>query len=153
MINEGIKLKGELHILLVNQETGEVIRDETHENLIVTTGFGHITSRLIGAAQAVMSHMAIGSGSTAPAAANTALVTELARVALASATQVTTTLTNDAVQWVATFPAGTGTSATVQEAAVLNNSAGGTMFNRITFTAIPKGASDALTLTWKVTFA
>ena len=51
-----------------------------------------------------MSHMAIGTGSTAAAAGNTALGSEAGRVALTS-----TTVTANAVAYVATFGAGTGT--------------------------------------------
>ena len=151
-IKENIEVKGSVHIYLVDEVTGEVKIDETYDNLIVTTGFGHITSRLIGTAQGVMSHMAIGTTNTAPAVANTTLAAEVGRVALASLTQVTTTLANDSIQAVATFPAGTGTGSIV-EAALLNSAAAGTMMNRVIFGVITKGASDALTITWKVAFA
>jgi hypothetical protein len=151
-IKEQILAKGTVHVLLVDEVTGEVKVDETYENLIVTTGFGHITSRLIGVAQNVASHMAIGTTNTAAAVGQTTLVAEVGRVALSSYTQVTTTLTNDSVQAVATFPAGTGTGSIV-EAALLNAASVGTMLNRVVFGVITKGASDALTITWKIAFA
>jgi hypothetical protein len=82
----------------------------------------------------------------------TALVTESARVALTSTTQVTTTTTNDAIQYVATFNPGTATAA-ITEAAILNAASAGTMLARTVFSVINKGANDTLTITWKITLA
>jgi hypothetical protein len=63
---------------------------------------------------------------------------------------VTTTVANDAIQFQATFPAGTGTGA-LTEAAILNAASAGTMLNRVVFSVINKGALDSLTITWKIT--
>jgi len=98
-----------------------------------------------------MSHMAVGSGSTAAAAGDTSL-TELGRVSLTSTTIVTTSVTNDAVQYVATFAAGTGTGA-ITEAGIFNAGSAGTMLCRTVFAVINKGSLDTLTITWKVTVA
>ena len=92
-----------------------------------------------------MSHMAIGSGSTAAAAGDTALGSQLGRVALTS-----TTVSSAVVTYVASFPAGTGTGA-VTEAAILNASSGGTMLCRTVFSVVNKGAQDSMTVTWTVT--
>lgn len=151
MFKEKILAVGELNLKLVDR-FGNVILDRDEENLVVTTGLGFVTSRLIGTASAVMSHMAVGTGAVAPAAANTTLGTELARVALSSSNQTTNTLTNDSVTYVATFPAGTGTGA-ITEAGILNAASAGTLLNRVTFSVINKAAADALTITWRITFA
>ena len=92
-----------------------------------------------------MSHMAIGTGSTAAAAGDTALGTESARTALTS-----TTVTNNEVVYVDTFGAGTGTGA-ITEAGVFNASSGGTMLCRTVFSVVNKGADDSMTITWTVT--
>jgi hypothetical protein len=133
-------------------ENGVLKEERVEENLIVTAGFGHITNRMVGTSSGVMSHMAVGTGTTAAAAGDTTLQTELARVALDSITRVTTTLTNDSVQHVATFPAGTGTGA-ITEAGILNASSSGTLQNRVVFSVINKGALDSLVITWKIVFA
>jgi hypothetical protein len=91
--------------------------------------------------------MAIGSSSTAAASADSALGTELGRVALTS-----TTVTNSSVQYIGDFPAGTGTGAVV-EAGVLNASSGGTLLCRTVFAVVNKGAADTLKITWTVTVA
>ena len=92
-----------------------------------------------------MTHMAIGTGSTAAAAGNTTLGSEAGRVALTS-----TTVSTNNVAYVATFPAGTGTGA-ITEAGILNASSGGTLLCRTVFNVINKAAADTLGITWTVT--
>ena len=138
MINDGLKLKGKLAISL----NGKIIQEV--DNLVVTAGKGYVASRMKDATATAMSHMAIGSGSTAAAASDTALGNQLGRVALTS-----TTVSNAVVTYVASFPAGTGTGA-VTEAAILNASSGGTMLCRTVFSVVNKGAQDSMTVTWTV---
>tara|TARA_B100001248_G_scaffold120575_2_gene90143 strand:+ start:3643 stop:4068 length:426 start_codon:yes stop_codon:yes gene_type:complete len=139
MINDSLKLKGKLAISL----NGKIIQEV--DNLVVTAGKGYVASRMKDATATAMSHMAIGSGSTAAAASDTALGNQLGRVALTS-----TTVSNAVVTYVASFPAGTGTGA-VTEAAILNASSGGTMLCRTVFSVVNKGAQDSMTVTWTVT--
>ena len=82
---------------------------------------------------------------TAAGASDTALGSQLGRVALTS-----TNVSAAVVTYVATFAAGTGTGA-VTEAAILNASSGGTMLCRTVFSVVNKGASDSMTVTWTVT--
>ena len=138
MINDGLKLKGKLAIAL----NGEVVQEV--DNLVVTAGKGYVASRIKDASATAMSHMAIGSGSTA-AAGNTALGSELGRVSLTS-----TSVSNAIVTYVATFAAGTGTGA-VTEAGLLNASSSGTMLCRTVFSVVNKGSADSMTITWTVT--
>jgi hypothetical protein len=150
MINENLKATGTLKLEL-RDEHGNIKAQEEH-NLVVNAGLAFIASRMKDTSLAAMSHMAIGSGTTAAAAGNTALQTELGRVALTSTTIVTTTVTNDSIQYVATFPAGTGTGA-VTEAGLLNAGTGGTLLARTVFAVINKGALDTLAITWKITIS
>lgn len=139
MINDGLKLKGKLSIALNDEVVQEV------DNLVVTAGKGYVASRMKDATATAMSHMAIGSGTTNPAASDTALETELGRVALTS-----TTVSSAVVTYVATFAAGTGTGA-VTEAGILNASSSGTLLCRTEFSVVNKGSSDSMTITWTVT--
>ena len=150
MLKDNIKTKGTLTLVLTD-ENGNVKQQDEH-NLVVSAGLAYIASRMKDATAAAMSHMSVGSGTVAAAASNTALGSELGRVALTSTTIVTTSVANDAVQYVATFGAGTGTGA-VTEAGVLNAASAGTMLCRTVFPVINKGALDTLTITWKVTVA
>jgi hypothetical protein len=127
---------------------GELKEVREIPNLVVDDGLEHIADQLADTpAQSAMSHMAIGSGTTAAAAGDSALETELGRVALTSKTQSTVTCV-----YVATFPAGTGTGA-VTEAGILNNSSGGVLLCRSVFAVVNKAAADALTITWTLTFS
>jgi hypothetical protein len=147
MINkDSSKVTGSVNVV-VRGEDGKVKQEFTVPNLVVASGLDYIASRMKDASETAMSHMAVGTGTTAASAADTALVTQAARVALTS-----TTVTDNAVAYVATFAAGTGTGA-LAEAAILNASSGGTMLCRTVFSVINKGASDSMTVTWTITIS
>jgi len=137
-------LRGDLHLRFVNQETGEV-REYDERNLVVTTGKAHLADQLASKAQATMSHMAIGTGTTAAAAGDTALQTELDRNALTSLINSGNTVT-----YIGDWAAGDGTGA-VTEAGIFNSGSAGTMLARSVFAVRNKGASDSLTITWTLT--
>ena len=149
MINDKIKATGALSLEL-RDENGNIKEYYEVNNLVVNLGLAYIASRMKDATATAMSHMAVGTSTTAASAAQTTLVAESARVALTSTTIVTTNVANDAVQFTATIPAGTGTGA-LTEAALLNAGTAGTMLARTVFAVINKGALDTLTITWKVT--
>jgi hypothetical protein len=141
MLHENLKLTGKLSIAINNEIVKEV------DNLVVTDGKEFVASRMEGTTDAVMSHMAIGTGSTAAAAGDSALGSESARVALTS-----TTVTNNEVAYVATFPANTPSSAAaITEAGLFNASTSGTMLCRTVFDVVNKGTADSMTITWTVT--
>jgi len=146
MIKDDLTLKGRLDIV-VTAEDGTVKQRESVKNLVVTTGKEFVASRMAGTSSSVMSHMAIGTGTTAAAAGDSTLGSQSARVSLTS-----TTATNNDVVYVATFAAGTPSSAAaITEAGIFNASTGGTMLCRTVFSEINKGTSDSLTITWTVT--
>lgn len=139
MINDGLKMKGRLSIAINDEVVQEV------DNLVVTAGKNYVASRMKDTTDTAMSHMSIGTGSTAAAAGDTTLGTESDRQALTS-----TTVTNNEVVYVATFGAGDGTGA-ITEAGVFNASSAGTMLCRTVFSVVNKGSDDSMTITWTVT--
>lgn len=141
MLFDQLAMKGHLTIAL----NGETVQDVP--NLVVTTGKNFVASRIKDTTDAAMSHMAIGSGTTAAAAGDTALGTELDRQALTS-----TTVTNNTVTYVATFGAGDGTGA-VTEAGLLNASSSGSLLCRTVFSVVNKSSTDSMTITWVVTIS
>ena len=143
MIKDSIKVTGELKLTLTRPD-GNVKHEVIIPNLVVTTGKSYIASRMKDASATAMSHMAVGTGNTAAAAGNTALGSEAGRVALTS-----TTVTNNDVAYVATFPAGTGTGA-LTEAGIFNASSSGTLLCRTVFSVINKASADTLGITWTV---
>lgn len=142
MINDGFNLKGKVEVRL----NDEVVREI--DNLVVTAGKGFVAASMLKTTSnspAAMTHMAIGSNTTNPAAGDTALGTELGRVALTSSA-----VSGAVVTYIATFAAGTGTGAVV-EAGILNASSGGTLLCHTEFDVVNKGSADAITITWTVT--
>jgi hypothetical protein len=153
MITDTFKATGELQIVL-RDEHGNIKEDRTVPNLVVTVGKNLIASRLTGVAANVMSHMAVGTSATAPAAGDLILGAEIggSRVALnvAGGTAVLSDIT-----YIGTFGAGVGTGAIV-EAGIFNAASGSggfvnTMLCHTTFLVVNKAAADSLTITWKVT--
>lgn len=145
-MNAAFDLVGELAIELHGPD-GVLKQRLVTPNLVVTAGKVVVAERLGNSAptKAAMTHMGIGTTNTAPAAGDTALAAQAARVALTSATPSTNT-----VIYSATFGAGVGTGAIV-EAGLFNASTSGDMLCRSVFSTINKGASDSLTITWTVT--
>ena len=150
IFKEDAKIKGVLNIKRIS-ETGEILDEKTIDNTIVTTGKYHIADQLSDRGESVMSHMAVGTGTTAPAIGDTALQSELARKVFDSKTQGTSTNAN-VVTYITTFAPGEGTG-TLTEAGILNAASVGVLLCRTTFSAMTKGASDTIQLTWTVTYS
>jgi hypothetical protein len=147
-IDDGLSITGHVLVELFG-ENGELKETREVDNLVVTAGKNHIADALSSApGQAAMGWMAVGTGSTAPAAGDTALGTEIDRNALTSRTDATNVVT-----YVGDWAAGDATNAAIAEAGIFNAASAGTMLARATFTAINKGASDTLKITWTVTIS
>ncbi len=139
-----IEMKGNLTVTVFDEQ-GNVKDQRAIKNLVVSAGKTFIASRMVGTSQAIMSHMAIGTGTTTPAVAQTTLTTEAGRVTLASSS-----FSSNAVTYTATFPAGTGTGA-ITEAGIFNAASAGTLLCRTTFPVVNKAAGDSIAVTWVVT--
>ena len=144
MIIDKMKAKGRLNIVLKDQD-GNVKDTRQVDNLVVDTGLDYIASRMKDATATAMSHMALGSGTTAAAAGDTDLESILgSREALDS-----TTVTDNTITYVSSFEAGDGTGA-VTEAGIFNASSGGTMLCRTVFSVVNKSQNDTLSITWSI---
>lgn len=99
--------------------------------------------------QGIITHIAIGTGTGGGASSNS-LVTESDRNAVTSIDQGTGAADNDIVI-VGDWAAGDGTGA-ITEAGLFNAASGPGMFAYASFSAINKGASDTLQITWTLTF-
>ena len=149
-ILEDLKLKGELTLRHIRD--GKVI-EQVIKNLVVSAGKAGVASRINGVgAEAVFTYLAIGTGTTAPAAGDTALQAEIttgggARAA-ATASRITTTVTNDTAQLV--YQWAFTASFAVTEAGIFNAASAGTLLARQTFSAINVVSGDRLEITWKV---
>lgn len=121
-------------------------------NLVVNAGMAGVASRINGAGgEAAFTFIAIGTGTVAPAAGDTTLGTEIttgggARAA-ATASRVTTDVTNDTAQLVLTY--NFTASFAVTESGAFNAASVGVMLARQTFSAINVANGDSLQVTWK----
>jgi hypothetical protein len=129
-----------------------IIEVRHKENGISDAGFDFIShaigNRAAAGATAAMSHIAVGTGATAFAAAQTTLVTELNRQAATFAHTIGTKV----FSFSASYAAGTATGA-ITEAGVFNAASAGTMLDRVTFAVINKGSDDSLTQTFTFTMS
>ena len=142
MVIDDLKLTGALKISLNDEIVHQC------DNLVVTAGKNWVAGRFKdGSIPAEMSHMAIGSADTAPAAGNTALATELNRIAL---TTDGGTVSTNTVQYDASWTSAAAAYA-IKEAGIFNASTGGTMLARTTFAVINKGTDDTVSISWTIT--
>lgn len=125
----------------------------TIANLITNAGLAGAASRLNGAgSENAFTYIAIGTGSTAASASDTDLDTEITtgggQRASASASRVTTAVTNDTARLTNTF--NFSSTFAVVESGVLNASSNGTLLARQVFSAINVANGDSLAVTWDI---
>ena len=144
MIIDNLEITGALQISLNNEVVHQC------DNLVVTAGKEWVAGRFKdGSIPDEMSHMALGSGSAAAAAGNTALGTELASSRIVLTTDGGT-VSNATVQYDATWTSSHGVYA-IEEAGIFNAASGGTMLARTVFAIINKGTDDTVTISWTIT--
>lgn len=147
---ETLRSRGRLSIVITDQY-GQTKEKREVDNLVVNAGLAYIISRMVGVAKAVMSHMAVGSGTSTAAAGNTDLGNLLgSRKALTSTT--ISGANNESVIYVGTFNPGEGTGA-VTEAGVFNAASSGDMLCRTVFAVVNKAATDTMVITWTITLS
>lgn len=147
MLNDSLKLKGRVGIVLKDKD-GNVKETRDIDNLVVDAGLDYIASRMKDATATAMTHMALGSGSTAAAAADT----DLGSILGSRETLDSTTVTDNTVVYVSSFEAGDATGA-VTEAGIFNASSSGTMLCRTVFSVVNKAADDTMSVTWTITIS
>lgn len=142
---KGIKMLGKVTIIKNGEKVKEI------KNLIVNTGLASMSALLLAdISETAYDYIAIGTGTTAAAAGDTALGTEQMREA-GTGTQVTTTVTNDTAHLESTFNI-TSTLA-ITEAGMFNAASSGTMLNRQVFSAVNVVDGDTLVVKWDVGFS
>jgi hypothetical protein len=124
------------------------------KNIITNAGLAAII-RLVfsGLTETKFGYLAIGTGTTAEAATDTALQAEIKRKT-ATITQTTTTVTGDTALCEATFSSADGLSGShnVSETGIFNASTGGILLARKVFSAVPLNwdAGDSITIRYYV---
>ena len=145
-LKHGINVVGDVDLRIWGPDGALKVCDQ-FPNLVVTVGLQHVADQMSDQGNAAMTHMSVGTGTTAAAASDTALVTELDRNALDSTTQ-----SGAGVIYICTWAAGDGTGA-LTEAGIFNQASAGVMLCRSVFSVKNKGAGDSMVLTWTITFS
>ena len=118
--------------------------------LLVNTGKAIVTNRIIGSGTEP-NYVAWGTGAGTTAATDTTLFTEVTPRVLGTASQQTTSTTNDTFQVVATQTA--GTTETITNAGLFDASTSGNLFVKGDFTGIALNTGDSIQFTFKVQFS
>lgn len=142
-MEETFSIKGNLDIKVFDQKGA--LKDEIQiHNTVKNAGlYGLLDQALDSPTLSKVTHMAVGTGSPA----STALGTEIDRNAFTSKSR-----TNAVLTMIANWAAGDGTGA-ITEAGLFDADADGNMWCSSSFTAINKGASDTLQITWTLTIS
>lgn len=143
--NEVLRFRTNVRLELRGPD-GEVKDTRELHNVICTTGKQQVLKASSAETLSQFAYCAIGTGTTAAAATDTALQTEVAR-----STIITPTNPNaNTLQFVATFAAGVGTGA-ITESGLLDAASVGNLLAHQVFGAVNKAAGDSLTVTWQIT--
>jgi len=124
---------------------GAIVKRIRRRNLVVNTGRDLIAGLLKGSSVLYLTHLGIGTSSTAVAATQTALTAEVYRAAYTQ-----TTLGTGQLKLKYFLASTTANGNTLREAGLFTNPAGGTMFARATHSAIAKTSSISITYEWTI---
>ena len=119
--------------------------------LLVNTGKAIVTNYLNGGAATQPKYVAWGTGAGTTGATDTTLFTEVTPRVSGTTSQVTTSTTNDTFQVVGTQTA--GTSETITNAGLFDQSTSGNLFVKGDFSGIPLNNGDSIQFTFKVQFS
>ena len=141
------KAKANLRIEVRDRE-GKLLREELLHNLVVTAGRNLIRDFLFGDVVDPLSHMAVGTGSSAPVITNATLDAEVFRGAFTTSNKTTSKITYSLF-----LNTGDANSYNLTEAGIFNHSVSGTMYARAVFSPITKTSSVTVTFTWELTWS
>ena len=150
-IADQIKIKGHLKFTIRDKKTGKIKRVAEYDNLITTVGRQLLADNLTNSVPdntPRINYVGLGSGTTAPANADTTLETEAYRNAIASETNSAN------IAYFTGFFDATETIGTYKEAGLFADGTGaadsGVLFSHVAID-ITKSATETLTVDWTVT--
>jgi hypothetical protein len=146
---DSIKIIGNPVVRRYNSEL-KLVETRDIPNLVVTTGRNFTAARMVSNSTAIMSHMSVGSGTSAVNISQSALIAPLGgtRPVFSTAPVVS----GSTITYSATFPPGNGTGA-ISEAGIFNAVAGGIMLCRTVFPVVNKESGDTVSITWTISVA
>jgi len=139
-----VRITGRVEVVY-KDKYGRVLRIIRGKNLVVSTGKA-LAASILSSSSSRPSHMALGSGTTAPAESQTALVAEIAG---SRATFTSNTVNGNELTYRRVFTNSSGGTWNVGEIGIFNAGAGGTMFSRFLLTPVTNVANtEVLDVTW-----
>jgi len=152
MKSEKTGLSGQVDMVL-RDEYGYIKEERSGPNTVTNGGIGEIVQLAAGTGGDAFTHIAIGTGSGAPAVSDTTLDAEISTNGggrdASTVTAETTNTSNDTIQLISGWNFSGALS--IQESGVFNDGSAGDMLCRQTFTTLAVDDGDSLTITWKVT--
>lgn len=141
--------------LTVFDEFGNVKQTLQTPNTVVDTGIDCMSDLVFGTtictSEAFFNYLQIGTGTTAPTSANTALETPIGGCArIQDGTVAVVSPTGEITATIEVTFSGATCAATVTEAGVFDALTSGNMLARKTFLGVTVGASDTLTVTYNI---
>lgn len=155
LADDMVYLRGSLEIALLDAVTKKEIERRSIKNTIVTAGRAWVLKHIAGTAvfngneTRPLSHLAIGTSTTAPATGDTALGSETTRKAIDAFTTANITSNPPSYQLECSFATNEGNT-TLAEVGLFNSSAAGTMLAHATFGTINKTTSNTLAVSYTV---
>lgn len=119
--------------------------------LLVNTGKAIVTNYLAGGAATQPKYVAWGTGAGTTSATDTTLFSETGSRTSGTATQQTTSTTNDTYQVIGTLTA--GSSLTITNAGLFDASSSGNLFVKGDFTGVALTSGDSIQFTFKTQFS
>ena len=151
-VSEGSAIRITEELVIRHIRDGEVIDiDDMIEDLVVNKGLEWISKLINGVETNFFEYIAIGTGTTGPAAGDTTLETEITTGGGERASSTTSYEASYKAKWIQTFNF-TATFA-VTEAGILDSAAAGNLLCRNTFTAKNVEDGDSLEITYKLTIS
>jgi hypothetical protein len=145
-MQDGFSLLGKIYVAKIRN--GEILEELEFPNTLVNTGKAQVAGLINGQVTDFFDYIAIGTGTTAAATTQTALVAEVGTRASATLSRQTTTFTNDTARLVSTFTFNAATAIT--EYGIFDASASGTMLSRQVYGTMSMSSGDSLQVTWNV---
>lgn len=150
--NDTMLLRGRIEAQLMDLHGNPVGPRIVNNNTVVTAGRRWVLENIYsgGAASAqVISHLAVGTSTTAPATSDTGLGSESTRIAIGTFTTSNLTSNPPSLRHEASF-ATNQANTTLGEVGLFNSSASGTMLARATFATINKTTSNTLSVSYTI---
>lgn len=151
-VNDRIVLRGRLEAQLKDIKGTPVGPKIVQDNTVVTAGRRWVLENIYSGGPAsaqVISHVAVGTSTTAPATSDSGLGSESTRIAVSNFT--TSNVTSNPPSWRAEATFATNeANTTLGEVGLFNSSSSGTMLGRATFATVNKTTSNTLSVSYTV---